>query len=45
MEYGKVYSFELELPHLYVEGRYVVDGRILLLPVKGAGKFTGNFSK
>ncbi|XP_053691062.1 protein takeout [Sabethes cyaneus] len=45
VEYGKVYSFELELPHLYVEGRYVVDGRILLLPVKGAGKFTGNFTQ
>ena len=45
IEYGKIYSFELELPHLYVEGRYVVDGRILLLPVKGSGKFTGNFSE
>ncbi|XP_055633724.1 uncharacterized protein LOC129774053 [Toxorhynchites rutilus septentrionalis] len=45
VEYGKVYSFELELPHLYVEGRYVVDGRIILLPVKGAGKFTGNFTQ
>lgn len=45
VEYGKVYTFELELPHLYVEGRYVVDGRILLLPVKGAGKFTGNFTQ
>ncbi|XP_058453175.1 protein takeout [Malaya genurostris] len=45
LEYGKIYSFELELPHLYVEGRYVVDGRILLLPVKGAGRFTGNFTQ
>nr|XP_049462885.1 uncharacterized protein LOC120951728 [Anopheles coluzzii] len=45
IEYGKIYSFELELPHLYVEGRYVVDGRILLLPVKGSGKFTGNFTQ
>ncbi|XP_052890841.1 uncharacterized protein LOC128299042 [Anopheles moucheti] len=45
VEYGKIYSFELELPHLYVEGRYVVDGRILLLPVKGSGKFTGNFTQ
>ncbi|XP_052863365.1 uncharacterized protein LOC128270003 [Anopheles cruzii] len=45
VEYGKIYSFELELPHLYVEGRYIVDGRILLLPVKGSGKFTGNFTQ
>ena len=25
-------------------GKYNVDGRILFLPVKGAGKFTGNFT-
>ncbi|XP_055610023.1 protein takeout-like [Uranotaenia lowii] len=45
IDYGKIYSFELELPQLYVEGRYVVDGRIILFPVKGAGKFTGNFTQ
>lgn len=29
---------------MYVVGRYAVDGKILFIPVKGAGKFTGNFT-
>lgn len=44
MEYASKYSFQLELPHLYVTGRYNVDGKILFIPVKGAGKFSGNFT-
>jgi hypothetical protein len=27
-----------------VNGRYVVDGRVLFLPITGAGKLTGNFT-
>lgn len=43
-EYARHYTFQTELPHLYVVGKYNVDGRILFLPVNGAGKFTGNFT-
>jgi Haemolymph juvenile hormone binding protein (JHBP) len=44
IEYASKYTFQIELPHLYVVGRYVVDGRILFLPIKGNGKFSGNFT-
>lgn len=44
VEYASNYSFQVALPHLYVVGRYAVDGKILFFPVKGAGKFTGNFT-
>lgn len=33
------------LPHLYVNGDYDVQGRLLLLPLSGLGNFKGNFSK
>lgn len=29
---------------MYVVGRYNVDGRILFIPVRGAGHFKGNFT-
>jgi hypothetical protein len=29
---------------LFVNGRYIVDGRILFLPITGAGNFTANFT-
>jgi Haemolymph juvenile hormone binding protein (JHBP) len=29
---------------LHVVGRYGVDGKILFIPVKGAGRFSGNFT-
>lgn len=29
---------------LYVEGGYRVDGRILIIPIKATGKFSGNFT-
>lgn len=44
IEYASKYTFQLELPHLYVVGRYNVDGKILFLPVKGQGSFNGNFT-
>ncbi|GAB0098496.1 uncharacterized protein DMENIID0001_142370 [Sergentomyia squamirostris] len=45
IEYGQHYKLQLVLPHLHAKGRYSIDGRVLLLPIKGAGKFTGNFTK
>lgn len=45
MEYGRTYKFMLLLPHLYVLGDYNINGRVLLLPISGSGKFTGNFSE
>lgn len=29
---------------MFVDGKYSVDGKILVLPVNGAGVFTGNFT-
>lgn len=43
-EYASKYNFQIALPHLYVVGRYGVDGKILILPVKGSGRFIGNFT-
>ncbi|XP_077289407.1 uncharacterized protein LOC143913463 [Arctopsyche grandis] len=37
-------NFDLKLKDLMINGLYNVDGRILLLPIKGNGKFVGNFS-
>ncbi|XP_046393515.1 circadian clock-controlled protein daywake-like [Ischnura elegans] len=37
-------DFGLNLPHLYIESNYEVDGKILLLPIRGRGPFTGNFT-
>ena len=45
VEYASKYSFQIELPHLYVEGGYKVDGKILFLPVVSSGLFTGNFTR
>lgn len=45
VEYARKYTFDLELPQLYTEGAYDIDGRILLIPVKGSGRFHGNFSE
>jgi len=44
VRWGEEYQFEMFLPHLYVEGVYNVNGQILLIPIKGSGKFTGNFT-
>jgi hypothetical protein len=45
VEYASKYAFDLALPHIYVTGRYVVDGNLLLIPVKGDGEFKGNFTE
>lgn len=44
VEFASKYSFKIDLPKLFVEGKYIVDGKILVLPVKGSGLFTGNFT-
>jgi len=36
------YFFNIKLPHLVLDGRYIVDGRILLIPIRGKGKLTGD---
>lgn len=45
VEYGNQYQFQLEFPTMQTEGIYDIDGRIVLVPVKGNGQFHGNFSK
>ena len=36
---------KVRMPFVHVEGDYNVQGRLLLLPLKGVGNFKGNFSK
>jgi hypothetical protein len=38
------FALDILLPHLYIEGNYEIDGRVLLLPIKGNGPMTGNFT-
>lgn len=38
-------EIDLNLPLFRIESRYEVNGQILVLPIKGNGKFVGNFSK
>lgn len=45
VEYARRYTFDLHFPQLYVEGQYALEGQVLFIPVRGQGKFTGNFSK
>lgn len=39
------FFFTLDLPHLILDGRYVVDGRVILIPVKGNGPLSGDIYK
>ena len=38
------FALDILLPHLYIEGTYEIDGRVLLLPIRGNGPMTGNFT-
>lgn len=38
-------AIRVQLPHIHVNGDYDVQGRLLLLPLNGAGSFKGNFSE
>ncbi|XP_076763202.1 circadian clock-controlled protein daywake [Xylocopa sonorina] len=37
-------NIKVQLPHVHVNGDYDVQGRLLLLPLNGAGSFSGNFT-
>lgn len=39
------FNLDLDLPHLYVDGMYEIDGRVLLLPITGSGPMKGNFTE
>lgn len=38
------FEVDIDLPHLYVDGAYQIDGRVLLLPITGSGPMRGNFT-
>ncbi|XP_071455745.1 protein takeout-like [Hetaerina americana] len=42
---NNVFDFNLLLPQLFFEGDYKLDVKILLLPIRGAGKIHGNFTE
>ncbi|XP_029169664.1 circadian clock-controlled protein-like [Nylanderia fulva] len=35
---------KVRMPHIYVNGEYDIQGRLLLLPLSGLGNFKGNFT-
>ncbi|XP_043795180.1 circadian clock-controlled protein daywake-like [Apis laboriosa] len=37
-------NIKVRLPHVHMNGNYDVQGRLLLLPLNGAGNFRGNFT-
>uniref|UniRef100_A0A1B6D5Y5 Lipid-binding serum glycoprotein N-terminal domain-containing protein n=1 Tax=Clastoptera arizonana TaxID=38151 RepID=A0A1B6D5Y5_9HEMI len=37
-----VFNFNIILPHLVLDGRYIIDGKILLIPIKGKGNMKGH---
>lgn len=39
------YDIEVELPNLGIEAEYGVDGKIILVPIRGSGPMTANVSK
>ncbi|XP_072764813.1 circadian clock-controlled protein daywake-like [Anoplolepis gracilipes] len=39
-----LFMVDVALPHITVDGKYDVDGKILLLPIRGSGPMNGNFS-
>lgn len=45
VEYGRRYNLRLGFPNMYILGQYNLNGRVLFLPIRGNGKFTGNFSE
>lgn len=45
VDFSKDYTFDVLFPSLYVTGIYEIDGQILVLPIKGSGNLTANFSE
>lgn len=41
---GRQIEFDMVLPRLHGEGTYDVSGQLLALPLKGNGRFSGNFT-
>lgn len=39
------FNFNIKLPHLVLDGKYIIDGRVLLIPIRGRGKLTGDICK
>ncbi|CAH1163330.1 unnamed protein product [Phaedon cochleariae] len=42
---NKSFLIKVEFSHLYLKGKYVMTGQLLLAPIKGDGDFHGNISK
>ncbi|XP_044742557.1 protein takeout-like [Chrysoperla carnea] len=40
----QTYVGDVDLPHLYIEADYGLDGRILLIPIRGSGPLFGNLT-
>ncbi|KAK0082829.1 hypothetical protein PV325_009774 [Microctonus aethiopoides] len=38
------FDFDIHLPHLYFVGEYEIDGKVLLLPIRGNGQMYGNIT-
>lgn len=42
---NETFEIDINLPLLRIESKYKVNGKVLVLPIEGYGKFVGNFSK
>lgn len=38
-------NVDVALPNIAIDGKYDIDGKILLLPIRGSGPLSGNFSE
>lgn len=41
---NKVADIEIFIPTLKIESKYEINGKVLVLPINGNGKFNGEFS-
>lgn len=42
---NQVYEMDIDIPALRIEAEYSMDGKLLLMPIKGNGDMTANVSK
>lgn len=39
------FNFHLNIPHLKIEGMFEVDGKVIMIPIKGNGEITADVCK
>ncbi|CAH1971942.1 unnamed protein product [Acanthoscelides obtectus] len=39
------FFIDVDIPHIYIEGNYLVEGKIFFAPIRGSGSFHVKLSK